>query len=48
MPLPTDEKLLALANDLIAQFDAIFGRRVCTASPKSASEAFTDSPPTHL
>ena len=25
MPLPTDEKLLALANDLIAQFDAIFG-----------------------
>jgi catalase len=25
MPLPTDEKLLALSNDLIAQFDAIFG-----------------------
>jgi catalase len=25
MPLPSDEKLLALANDLIAQFDAIFG-----------------------
>lgn len=25
MPLPTDEKLLALANDLVAQFDAIFG-----------------------
>src|ERR1039457_6506296 len=25
MPLPTDEKLVALSNDLIAQFDAIFG-----------------------
>jgi catalase len=25
MPLPTDEKLLALANDLVQQFDAIFG-----------------------
>ncbi len=25
MPLPTDEKLIALANDLLAQFDAIFG-----------------------
>jgi catalase len=25
MPLPTDEKLLALSNDLLAQFDAIFG-----------------------
>jgi catalase len=25
MPLPTDEKLLALSNDLIQQFDAIFG-----------------------
>jgi catalase len=25
MPLPTDEKLIALSNDLIAQFDAIFG-----------------------
>ena len=25
MPLPSDEKLLALANDLVAQFDAIFG-----------------------
>ena len=25
MPLPSDEKLLALANDLLAQFDAIFG-----------------------
>jgi len=25
MPLPTDEKLLALANDLLAQFDTIFG-----------------------
>jgi len=26
MPLPTDEKLLTLANQLIAQFDAIFGQ----------------------
>jgi catalase len=25
MPLPSDEKLVALANDLLAQFDAIFG-----------------------
>lgn len=25
MPLPTDEKMLALSNDLIHQFDAIFG-----------------------
>jgi catalase len=25
MPLPSDEKLLALANDLLAQFDTIFG-----------------------
>jgi catalase len=25
MPLPNDEKLLALANDLLAQFDTIFG-----------------------
>jgi catalase len=25
MPLPTDEKLLALSQDLIAQFDGIFG-----------------------
>jgi catalase len=25
MPLPTDEKLIALSNDLIAQFDALFG-----------------------
>jgi catalase len=25
MPLPTDEKLLALSNDLIQQFDALFG-----------------------
>ena len=25
MPLPTDEKLLALANDLLQQFDQIFG-----------------------
>ena len=25
MPLPTDEKLLALSNDLIAKFDEIFG-----------------------
>ncbi len=25
MPLPTDEKLIALSNDLIAQFDSLFG-----------------------
>lgn len=25
MPLPTDEKILALSNDLLQQFDAIFG-----------------------
>src|ERR1017187_6218903 len=25
MPLPTDEKLLALSNELIQQFEAIFG-----------------------
>src|SRR5450756_816712 len=25
MPLPSDEKLLAVANDLLTQFDAIFG-----------------------
>src|ERR1700722_11714164 len=25
MPLPSDEKLLALANDLLQQFDQIFG-----------------------
>ena len=25
MPLPSDEKLLALSNDLLAQFDAMFG-----------------------
>src|ERR1700730_16478299 len=25
MPLPTDEKLLALSHDLIKQFDTIFG-----------------------
>jgi catalase len=26
MPLPTDEKLIRLANDLIAQFDTLFGQ----------------------
>ena len=26
MPLPSDEKLIQLANDLIAQFDTLFGR----------------------
>jgi len=25
MPLPSDEKLIQLANDLLQQFDAIFG-----------------------
>ena len=25
MPLPTDEKLIALSQDLLGQFDAIFG-----------------------
>ena len=25
MPLPTDEKLLALSQDLLQQFDTIFG-----------------------
>jgi catalase len=25
MPLPSDEKIVQLANDLLAQFDAIFG-----------------------
>ena len=25
MPLPTDEKLLALSRDILQQFDAIFG-----------------------
>ncbi len=25
MPLPNDEKLIALSNDLIQQFDTIFG-----------------------
>ena len=25
MPLPSDEKIVQLANDLLAQFDTIFG-----------------------
>jgi len=33
MPLPSDEKLLQLANDLVQQFDAIFGLHPVFAQP---------------
>ncbi len=48
MPLPTDEKLLALANDLLAQFDAIFGLhpgfRPAHAKGTMLTGAFTPTP----
>jgi len=48
MPLPTDEKLLALANDLLKQFDLIFGEhpgfRPAHAKGTLLSGAFTPTP----
>ena len=48
MPLPSDEKLLALANDLLQQFDQIFGLnpgfRPAHAKGHLLSGAFTPSP----
>src|SRR5450432_1400508 len=48
MPLPTDEKLLALANDILHQFDAIFGEhpgfRPAHAKGTMLTGTFTPSP----
>jgi catalase len=48
MPLPTDEKLLALSNDLIKQFDTIFGEhpsfRPAHAKGILLSGTFTPAP----
>jgi catalase len=48
MPLPSDEKLLALANDLLQQFDQIFGLnpgfRPAHAKGHLLSGSFTPSP----
>jgi catalase len=48
MPLPTDEKLLALSNDLLKQFDAIFGMhpgfRPAHAKGMLLTGRFTPSP----
>jgi catalase len=48
MPLPTDEKLLALSNDLIKQFDTIFGEhpgfRPAHAKGVMLTGTFTPSP----
>lgn len=48
MPLPTDEKLLALANDLLQQFDRIFGEhpgfRPAHAKGFMLSGIFTPTP----
>jgi catalase len=48
MPLPTDEKLLALANDLLKQFDQIFGEhpgfRPAHAKGTLLSGIFTPTP----
>jgi catalase len=48
MPLPTDEKLLALSQDLIQQFDTIFGLhpgfRPAHAKGKLLTGTFTPSP----
>lgn len=48
MPLPSDERLIQLANDLIAQFDAIFGQhpgfRPAHAKGILLSGQFTPSP----
>jgi len=48
MPLPTDEKLLALANDILHQFDAIFGEhpgfRPAHAKGTMLTGTFTPTP----
>jgi len=48
MPLPTDEKLIALGNDLLKQFDTIFGRhagfRPAHAKGAMLSGTFTPAP----
>jgi catalase len=48
MPLPSDEKIIKLANDLLAQFDAIFGRhpgfRPVHAKGLMLTGTFTPSP----
>jgi catalase len=48
MPLPSDEKLLALANDLLAQFETIFGThpgfRPAHAKGTMLSGTFTPTP----
>ena len=48
MPLPSDDKILKLANDLLAQFDAIFGLhpgfRPAHAKGIMLTGAFTPSP----
>jgi catalase len=48
MPLPTDEKLLALSQDLMAQFDTVFGRhpgfRPVHAKGAMLTGTFTPSP----
>ena len=48
MPLPSDEKIVQLANDLIAQFDALFGLhpgfRPVHAKGMMLSGTFTPSP----
>ncbi len=48
MPLPTDEKLIALAQDLIQQFDTIFGLhpgfRPAHAKGKMLTGTFTPTP----
>jgi catalase len=48
MPLPTDEKLLALSNDLLKQFDTIFGLhpgfRAAHARGRMLTGTFTPDP----
>jgi catalase len=48
MPLPTDDKIVALSNKIVAQFDAIFGLHPCfrPAHAKGAmlSGTFTPTP----
>ena len=48
MPLPSDERVVKLANDLIAQFDAMFGLhpgfRPAHAKGLLVNGTFTPSP----
>jgi hypothetical protein len=39
MPLPTDDKLIALSQDLLQQFDTIFGLHPGSTSPCQGHDA---------